>query len=155
MKPSIHSFRSEQGLGAIAAIVILVILSSLAAAVTRMGWVEQTGFGQDLQGARASQAANAGIEWGMYQALKGAWTDCTTQQTQNIDFHSSMGFLVTVTCDSIDYKEGESSPGVAQNLRLFTINAVACTSTTACPDASQVASATYVERKRQAQITDR
>jgi MSHA biogenesis protein MshP len=155
MNPSSHPFRSEQGLGAIAAIVILVILSSLAAAVTKMGWVEQTGFGQDFQGANASQAANAGVEWGMYQSLKGAWTDCTAQKTQNIDLHNSMGFLVTVTCDSIDYKEGESSPGVAQSLRLFTINAVACTSYASCPDATLAASATYVERKRQAQITDR
>lgn len=145
--------RRQRGLGVIAAIVVLVIMASLAAAVTRMGWVEQSGFAQDLQGARATQAANAGVEWGMFSALNGGWSACSGA-TQNIDLRAEMGFLVTVTCNSLLYKEGEATPGVAATVRLFTIEAVACTSTTACPDAALVAGSTYVERKRQVQIVN-
>jgi MSHA biogenesis protein MshP len=143
--------RKQRGLGALAAIVILVVLSALAAAVTRLGWVEQSTASQDLQGARGSMAAGAGVEWGMYQALKGTWTTCSNA-THNLDLRSSMGFLVTITCDSTQYNEGEAAPGT---IRLYTITSVACTSATSCPDSSLVATATYVERKRQAQITDR
>jgi MSHA biogenesis protein MshP len=153
---SSRRFKPQQGLGAIAAIVVLVILSSIAAGVIKLGWVEQTNFAQDLQGARGSQAAMAGVEWGMFQALKGTWTSCAGA-SQNIDLISSHGFMVTVTCNSTLYNEGQASDGTtASTVRLYTIEAVACTTSsgTSCPDATRASGVNYVERKRQAQITD-
>lgn len=146
----------QQGLGAIAAIVVLVILSSLAAGVVKMGWVEQSNFAQDIQGARGSQAANAGLEWGMFQALRGTWTTCSNT-TQTIDMISTMGFMVTVTCNSSTFNEGQTAAGADQVVRLYTVESVACTTTSSgtCPDAARAATHTYVERKRQVQLTDR
>lgn len=61
--------RRQTGFGAIAAILILVILAALAAALMRIGTGQQLGSVQDLLSARAWQAAKAGNEWGLYQAL--------------------------------------------------------------------------------------
>ncbi len=67
----------RRGLGAIAVIVVLVLLATVAAAVVRFGQQGQTMVQQDVQGLRASAAARAGIDWGLYQALKGSWTSCS------------------------------------------------------------------------------
>jgi MSHA biogenesis protein MshP len=145
---------SQTGFGAIAAIIVLVMLAALAAAVVRLGWATQTTVGQDVQGARALQAANAGVQWGLYQALLGSWGTCGTG-SQNINLRPTMDFTVTVTCSYSSYNEGESVPNTPRVIKVYTIEAVACTSTTACPDSTLVASSTYVERKRQVTATDK
>ena len=142
------SLRRSRGLGAIAAIVVLVLLAALSAAVVRMSTAQQMGSAQEVGAARASQAARAGIEWGLYQAFKGAWTACAGS-TQTLDLSTDLGMRVTVTCNSTLYNEGESVPGTPQTVRVFTLDAVACNSTTSCPDASRVTSPTYVERRMQ------
>jgi MSHA biogenesis protein MshP len=145
---------SQTGLGAIAAIIVLVMLAALAAAVVRLGWATQTTVGQDVQGARALQAANAGVQWGLYQALLGTWGTCGTG-SQNINLRPTMDFTVTVTCSYSSYNEGESVPNTPRVIKVYTIEAVACTSSTACPDSTLAASLTYVERKRQVTATDK
>lgn len=144
----------HRGLGVVAVIVVLVALASMAAAVLRMGQQASTVTAQDLQGAMASAAARSGVEWGLYQALKGAWTSCSnTSQTQD---HGN-GLRVTVSCDSRVFNEGELSPGTPQTVRVFTLDAVACTSstaTTACPDAAAAVRSGYVERRRQVQAVN-
>jgi MSHA biogenesis protein MshP len=150
--------RSQSGLGAIAAIVILVLLSSIAASVTRMSWTQQVSFGQDVMAARAFQAANAGTEWGMYQALQGGWQDgsCNGAST-TMDLRTDMGFLVTVTCTShaTVFNEGQDASGTADaTVRIYVIDAYACNGSAAtCPDAASSARSTYVERHRQAIVT--
>lgn len=144
----------SQGLGAVAVIVILVVLAALAAAVLRMGQQSQSMTEQDVMGARASLAARAGIEWGLYQAFKGSWTSCSAA-SQTLDLSADMaGLRVTVGCDSTVYNEGLDSSGNPVQVRVFTVDAVACTSSgpaTACPDASASARGNYVEHRRQAQ----
>jgi len=71
-QPSVVSH--QQGFGAIAAIVILVILAVLAAAITTVGSTQQMTSAQDVMSAKAWQAARAGNEWGLYQAMRGTWT---------------------------------------------------------------------------------
>jgi MSHA biogenesis protein MshP len=142
---------AARGFGAIAAIVVLVLLAALAAAIVRIGGGAQASQAQDLLGARAWQAARAGTEWGVYQALKGNWTSCVNA-SQTLDLRAdSGGMRVTVSCSSISYNEGEASPGVAQLRRAFTIDAVACNSTS-CPDDTLAVQAGYVERRRQVQL---
>jgi MSHA biogenesis protein MshP len=138
-------------LGAIAAIVVLVLLSSLAAAVVRLSWVQQTSVAQDIEATRADQAAQAGIQWALYQALRGTWASgCGAAST--LDLRSDTGFRVTVSCSATEYFEGESAAGTPQRIRLYTLSAVACNgSATTCPDGSSVARPTYVERKKSAQ----
>lgn len=140
--------QGSRGFGALTALVVLVLLAALAAAVIRLGFSEQVGSAQELNAARATQAARAGIEWGLYQAFKGSWTTCAGA-SQTLDLSSDLGMRVTVSCSSNQYNEGESSPGVPQTVRVFTIDAVACNSTSSCPDASRAAGAVYVERRMQ------
>jgi MSHA biogenesis protein MshP len=142
-----------RGFGAIAAIVVLVILSALAAAMVRFGAVAQSTAAQAVLAARASQAARAGTEWGLYQAFKGSWTACSSA-SQTLDLATDLGFRVTVSCDSRSWNEGESAPGTPRTVRVYTIDAVACNSTTSCPDNTRATSPGYVERRRQVQATD-
>jgi MSHA biogenesis protein MshP len=147
---------SVRGLGVIAALVVLVLLSTLAAAVVRLTWTQQTTLAQDIDSARAFQGAYAGTQWGMYQALKGSWTTCAGV-SQTLDLRSSMGVRVTVSCTSDQYNEGEALDGsgtpVTQVVRLYTITAVACNGAAAtCPDNASVTRPNYVERMRVAKV---
>lgn len=140
--------RQVNGLGAIAAILVLVSLAALAAAVIRLSTAQQIGSVQELGAARATQAARAGIQWGLYQAFKGSWTTCSGA-SQTLDLTADYGMRVTVSCSSSLYNEGESVPGTPQTVRVFTIEAVACNSTGSCPDNTRATGPAYVERRMQ------
>jgi len=145
--------RNQGGFGAVAAIIVLVLLSLLAAAVLRFGQSSQRQLSQDLLGARALAAARAGTEWGLYQAFKGSWGSCSNS-AQTLDLRSDSGFLVTVSCDSQTYSEGETAPGVPRTLRVYRIDALACNGASACPDNGAATGANYVERRLQVQASD-
>lgn len=144
--------RVTRGLGAIAVIMVLVALSAMAAAVLRLGQQAAATSSQNLLATRASAAARAGVEWGLYQAFKGSWTACSGA-SQALDLGTDGGMRVTVTCDSRSYNEGETSPGVPKVLRVYTLDAVACNSSS-CPDAAAAVRGGYVERRRQVQAVD-
>jgi MSHA biogenesis protein MshP len=145
--------QDQRGMGAVAAIIVLVVLAALAAAVVRFGAVAQATSAQNIMSARASQAARAGTEWGLYQAFKGGWTTCSSV-SQTLDLTASTGFRVTVSCDSRSYFEGETAPGTPRSVRIFSIDAVACSGSTVCPDNTAAAGPNYVERRRQVQASD-
>ena len=140
-----------RGLGAITVIVVLVGLAAMAAAVLRLGQLGASVTAQDIDAARASAAARSGVEWGLYQAFKGSWTACSGASS-TLDLGN--GLRVTVGCDSRSFNEGESSPGTARTLRVFTIEAVACRSGSVCPDATAAVQGGYVERRRQVQAVN-
>ena len=142
----------HRGFGVIASIVVLVILSALAAAIVRFGSVAQSTNAQAVLASRALQAARAGTEWGLYQAFKGSWTSCSSA-SQTLDLSTDLGFRVTVSCDSRSYNEGQQSSGATRAVRVYTVDAVACNSAT-CPDNVRATSPGYVERRRQVQATD-
>ena len=142
----------QRGMGAIAAIIVLVVLASIAAAIVRLSAVAQSGATGQLQATRASLAAAAGIEWGLYQAYKGTWAACSGQSI-TLDLSSDGGMWVTVTCGSSVYNEGETSAGGVQQRRIYTVDAVACNSTS-CPDAGRAVTANYVERRRVVHAVD-
>ncbi len=149
--------RRGRGLGVIAALLVLVMLSTLAAAIVRLTWTQQTTLAQDIDSARAFQAAYAGTQWGMYQALRGSWTACAGA-TQTLDLRSTMGVRVTVGCTSDTYNEGELADGSGnpQTVRLYTITATACNGAAAsCPDNASVTRPNYVERVRVSKVSDR
>lgn len=160
--------KRQQGFGAIAAIVVLVILSLLAAAIVSISSAQQVSSAQDVMSARAWQAARAGDEWGLYKALNSGtpldtWKTCpygAGKYIQTLDLTSETGFQVTVSCESWPYKEGEfGAPPVAQTVRVFRITAVACPATspaTSCPaGGASVAGVGYIERTRVVLATDR
>jgi MSHA biogenesis protein MshP len=148
-----HGRQRQHGFGVIASIIVLVILAALAAAIVRFGAVAQSTSAQAVLAARALQAARAGTEWGLYQAFKGSWTACSGA-SQTLDLATDLGFRVTVSCDSRSYNEGETAPGSARVLRVYTIDAVACNAGATCPDNTRATTPGYVERRRQVQATD-
>ena len=145
--------QAQRGFGAIAALIVLVVLAALAAAVVRFGSVAQSTSAQAVLASRALQAARGGTEWGLYQAFKGSWATCAGT-SQTLDLRTDTGFRVTVSCDSQTFNEGESAPGVPNKVRLFTITAVACNSTGACPDNARAGTPGYVERSRLVQASN-
>lgn len=150
-KTSIHRMR---GLGVIAALVVLILLSALAAAIVSLTGTQQTTITQDVLSARAWQAARAGNEYGLHQALKsGTWggagtCNSTNARTTTLDLSASTGFQVTVTCTAWSYNEGETVPGTANITTVYRIYATACP-TAPCPQTgAAVAGNGYIERTR-------
>lgn len=145
----------QRGFGAIAAIVVLVILGSLSAAMLRFGVATSISSAQDVTSARAMQAVKAGIEWGLYQALQsdGIWRTaaaCNTG-TQTLNLGAETGFWVTVRCTATnDYFEGETAIGTAAQVRGLRISATACNSSAGCPDNTAAVGQAYIERAREA-----
>jgi len=146
----------QQGLGMISAIVILVILASLGGAIVSLGSSQHMMSAQDVMAAKAWQASKAGNEWGLYFALKtqtwpSAATTCDTASfgapiAETLDLTADTGFHVKVSCESRQYNEGETAPGVAKTVRIYRITSVACNAAT-CP-AANASAAGYVERTR-------
>lgn len=63
---------AARGFAIVAAIVILVILAGLAGFVVSLTTSQNLSMAQDVQSARAYQAARAGIEWGIAKWLEAA-----------------------------------------------------------------------------------
>ncbi len=140
--------RRQTGLGAIAAIMVLVILGALSAAIVSFSTGQQMSSAQDVLSAQAWQVASAGTEGGLFRALQNA--TCDTQTWTSTDYPR---FKVTVVCTSSaatgDYNDGETTPGVARVVRVFQVVATACNGTAAtCPDDAASTGAGYIERQR-------
>jgi MSHA biogenesis protein MshP len=146
----------QQGFGMITAIIVLVILASLAGAMVTFGSTQQFTSAQDVMGIRAWQAAKAGNEWGIYMALTSGtgWTSgaaCApaavvgtpgTQQTKTIGLSADLGFSVTVTCSATKFNEGAQGYPLAPTV--VTVYTIVATAT----NGTSVSSPGYVERGR-------
>jgi len=148
---------AQRGFAAVLAIVVLVIMATLAAALVTIGTTEQYTSTQDVLSARALSAARTGTDVGLFKALSSTtpadpWKSCSGLSL-NLDLSAETGFLVVVTCNSWVYNEGESAPGVPALVRVYRISATACNSTV-CPDPSRVQTPGYVERTRQIDATN-
>ena len=142
--------KNQLGFGAIAAIVILVILAVLAGAIISISTSQQTTSAQDVMSSRAWQAARAGNEWGLYQALRN--NSCSASSP--LDLSSETGFYVTVYCDSWLYEEVDPNTG-ENTVRVYRIKSTAC-STSSCPATdARVAGPNYIERTRIILATDK
>lgn len=149
--------RFQRGLGMIAAIIVLVIMASLAGAMMTFGTAQQLTSAQDVMAVKAWQAAKVGNEWGLYMALNAGtgWDSgsaCTpaatvgaagVTQTRTIDLVADLGFSATVSCSATRFNEGENpaSPGDPLPVTLYTITSVAS-------NGAAVESPGYVERRR-------
>jgi Tfp pilus assembly protein PilX len=136
----------QGGFAYIAAVVLLVVVALVSAALIRLSNTQQDTVNHALLGTRASLAARAGIDWGLYQLGQG---NCAAEKTL-ADFVAESGFRVTVRCTLRDFNEGEDSSGAALVKRTVRLEAVACNGGGACPslDAATVGRAGYVERRR-------
>jgi MSHA biogenesis protein MshP len=129
--------RAQRGLGAIAAMVILVILATLAGFITTLSTSQQVGAGLDVEGSRMYLAAHAGLEWGKFQTKNGT---CAASTTLTIE-----GKTVVVSC-------AVSSTGSAVEVGLGSIYALSATACNTSPCPSSSPGLQYVERKLSALV---
>ena len=117
-------FRTHNGAGLVTAIFLLVVLAVLGVAAVTLFNAQQASASADLEGAKAYQAARAGIEWGLYEQLR--QNRCAARNSFGFPAASVLAsFRVTVTCQAIDGLADEDGAPVAQTRR-WRIGAVAC-----------------------------
>lgn len=129
--------RPDRGFAAITALFVLVVLAGLGAALVTIFGGQQRSQANDIQGMRAYQAARAGIEYGLYQALQNS--SCGTTDFAPGDLLT--GFSVHVVCTG-----GATTFTDAGSFKVYGVTATACNSG-ACPAG---ASDGYIERELRA-----
>lgn len=89
---------SERGFSLVSAIFLLVVIAALGAFAVTLSTTQQQSAALDVQGARAYQAARAGIEWGAYQVLRNS--SCIASSPLAALPNTLAGFTGTVECSS-------------------------------------------------------
>jgi len=113
--------RFQQGFLLPAAIFILVILAALGAYALNITSVQQSTSTQDVQGARAYQAARAGVEWAAYQVLS-PWSTALANCPASPSIITVDNFSVAVSCTrSADYFE----QGTDHTIAIYDVTATA------------------------------
>ncbi len=150
--PARHSpLRRQRGFSLVTGIFLLVILAALGAFLVSVSGLFHFSATADLQGARAYQAARAGIEWGAFStmtppapALAPACFGAT-----NITFASTTlsDFTTTVTCAAFPFTEA----GVP--VTSYQIIATACNQPVAGACPNNAPGTSYVERQLQATLS--
>lgn len=110
---------AESGFVLPTAIFLLVVLASLGAYMVSLSRTSQISSALDVQGARAYQAARAGIEWAAWQVvdpqgLQASPTPCPTSPTTLTLAATLAGFEVSVTCTRSLETDGADTVAVYQ-----------------------------------------
>ncbi len=129
----------KRGFALPSAIFLIVMLAVLGAAMVYISTVSHTTSAMDVEGARAYQAAKAGIEWGAYMELINHSCVASTSIVPPAPTLSS--YTVTVNCASTT--NGNAHPPVT----IYRITSTACNHPNAgsCPGIA--GSMDYVERQ--------
>jgi MSHA biogenesis protein MshP len=131
---------ARRGFSIISALFLLVVFSALGAFMLTFSTAQHTASAQDIEGARAYQAARTGVEWALYQVLQVSPT-CPSAAPLAPLGGSLSGFTVTVACVSpASYDEG------GKTVTVYQITSTAKNS--AAPGSSY-----YVERQLQATVS--
>ena len=107
MRPAAPMDRQESGFALIPALFLIVVLGALAAVAIRVGTGQQQAVTMSLLQARALSAAQTGIEWGAWQALKGG--SCVASTTLTLTEAALNGFSVIVTCAAVTFSTGAAT----------------------------------------------
>lgn len=129
---------TTRGFALPSAIFLLVVLAMLGVAVMHVSTTQHVGSALDVEGARAYQAARAGIEWGLYRKLREG--SCDAQSSFTPAAATLQGFTVTITC--ADFPDANGGPTVT----LITATACNQPSGGACPNTTNPDTG-YVERR--------
>ncbi len=133
----------QRGFSIVTAIFLIVVLAALGAFAASMFRTQQLAAAFDELGVRAYQAAQAGIEWGSWQVLRGGGA-CAP--ATNLALPGSLSpFTVTVNCASTTHAEAGSP------VTIYRLTATACNQPAGgCPNPAPGPS--YVERQVQASL---
>jgi MSHA biogenesis protein MshP len=105
----------QRGFSLVSAIFLLVVIAALGTFAVTLSTTQQQSAGLDVMGARAYQAARAGIEWGAYQVLRiggGACAAANLTLPAGTLGGSLSGFSVAVTCVPSAYSEVSAATGI-------------------------------------------
>ena len=103
--------KKQGGFSIVMAIFILVVLSLLGSYMVNLSGVQHATSTYAIQGARAYQAARAGVEWGIARiSAGGVCSDITAASP--ISFADINNFSVSLACTSQAYSEGIENPVV-------------------------------------------
>ena len=127
-----YKVQGSRGFNLISAIFLLVVIAALGTFAVTLSTTQQQSAAQDVLGARAYQAARAGIEWGAYQVLQNAGCPAATQVLAPMP-NTLATFRVQVDCTSVSTTDA----GVA--VAMYQLISTANQGTVATPD--------YVERQ--------
>jgi len=93
--------RPERGFALVAALFVMLVIAAVVLAMARLSANQHGTNSLAIQQARAYQAARAGLEWGIAQALVG---NCAANQTVNLAGSNLAEFTgVQVTCNATSY----------------------------------------------------
>ena len=142
--------RKSSGVALVTAIFLLVVLAGLGVAVVALTTTQRTTSAQDELGARAYQAAKAGLEWALFRQLRAG--GCPASTTFAMPRNTTLsGFTVTVTCDqSTQTGFGTTAPDPPAGHFLIVSTACNGPSGTACPAPGN--SPDYIQRVVRAQL---
>lgn len=143
-----RSFRRARGIGLVTAIFILVVLAGLGVAMVSFTTTQSATVAMDVQGERAVQAARAGVEWALYEALIVKVNPCS--QSFALPPNSTLApFTVTVSCATpqVTYTLNGTS---SQRTRLISVACNQPTSAGSCPNGAP--GSDYVERQIEAEF---
>lgn len=135
-------FVMQKGFSLVSAIFLLVVLAGLGAAMVTISGAQHTGSALDIEGARAYQAARAGVEWGVHR-LANAPGACFAGGSFSAPAAQSLSaFTITVSCERFE------TTGIV----VYRIRSTACNQPAGgvCPGVS--GNAYYVERQVQATV---
>lgn len=138
--------RGQRGFAVVTALFILVVLALLGAAVASISSRQHGASAQEINLARARQAARAGLEWGAFAVLAPAAPSATPPACfagKDIALPGALaGFVVTVRCVRSGLVLDSASPRT-----LYELQAVACNAPVAgsCAVPPVSPAAAYVE----------
>lgn len=139
------STRSSNGFSLVSAIFLLVVIAALGTFAVTLSTTQQQSAALDVMGARAYQAARAGVEWGAYQVLQnsavagGFAEHCRLgphppSTSSSVAFTNTLaGFNVNVECTATSHGGGPAT------LWVYSLTSTAKQGTVATPN--------YVERQ--------
>jgi len=141
MKRILPGRQRQRGVSIIAAVFLLILFAALATYMLWLTSAQNRGSAQDVQGARAYQAARAGAEWGLFQLLRAgqcsAGTDIAFAGTELV------GFVASVVCERV---ASTDESGSAVNVYEITSTACNVPSSGSC-DGIEAVGNDYVERQ--------
>ena len=139
MKYLLPICQRQRGVSIIAAVFLLILFAALATYMLWLTSAQNRGSAQDVQGARAYQAARAGAEWGLFQLLRAGQCSAGT----DIAFAGTelAGFVASVACTRVASTDENGSA-----VRVYEITSTACNVPGSCDDIEAVGN-DYVERQ--------
>jgi MSHA biogenesis protein MshP len=114
-EPGTLNSKRESGFSLVSAIFLLVVIAALGTFAVTLSTTQNQSQAMDVMGARAYQAALAGVEWAAFNvaaspaSAPAAWTGCTAGATVVVGGNLAAFSPVTVNCSASSSVEGAST----------------------------------------------